>query len=202
MTIALRRLFLLTLLNISGWTCAQAQFVQITNGSFSDGFNGWTRLPDNADGPSVDSTVNPPSGGGYDAVISSTDGAATYGAGSNSPAPGSDSATDIENTLGIKSLPSADFTYSPTDGQAIYQTFTLTEAEYLSFDYSFATDDEAPYDSVGYTVNGAYTQIQEPTTPEGPTPYAASGAILLQPGTNQIGFVAFNTADNNGATTL
>ena len=190
------RWFLLFFLNIilgSTWSHGDS----LVDGDFSNGLTGWTKLADNAAGPYVDSVSNPPSVGGHDAVISSTD-----GAGTGSPAAGSASAQSIEDALDITSLPHADFTYAPTDGQAIYQTFTISSQEILTFDYSFATNDETPYDSVGYSLNGTYNQLQAPSTPTTPTAYASSGDIALQPGTYTLGFIAFNTADYNGATNL
>ncbi len=123
-------------------------------------------------------------------------------------AAGSDTAADIESKLGITSLPSQDFVESPYDGQAIYlaQAFTLTSTAELTFSYSYASNDEYPYDSVGYVINGAYTQIQQSPpaseSPESPTVYTAYPAITLGPGNYNLGFVAFNTYDGNGSTTL
>jgi hypothetical protein len=179
-------------------SAAQAQ---ITNGSFSegtDGFTGWSQLGS----PSAGGNGNAPSVGGTDAMITSTN---DGGSGVSSAA---DTAGDIERTLGITSLPSADFVFQPYDGQAIYLTkpFTLTSTADLTFSYSYASNDEYPFDSVGYVINGTYTQIQQSplphNSPEAATPYTAYSDIELGPGTYNLGFVAFNTDDGNGATTL
>jgi hypothetical protein len=170
---------------------------QIMNGSFIDGLTGWTSLGS----PQIGADNLPPTGS--DALISSTDAGGSPGS-PQPDSPASDTASDIESILGITSLPAADFDYPPTDGQALYQTFALKTSSTLTFSYSFATNDESPFDSVGYVLNGVYTQIREtgPTdpTPTAYTPYLA--AINLDPGTYTLGFVAFNTDDNNGDTSL
>jgi hypothetical protein len=172
---------------------------QIVNGSFTDGFTGWTTVPAQSPGPGpVIDTANPATLDGSDAEISSLDAGGTH-----NPMPsGAASAGDIETALGITSLPSADFTFAPSDGQAIYQSFTLTQAADLTFSYSFATQDSTPYDSTGFTINGNYTQIEEPSSPQGPSSYAMGPTVHLGPGTYQLGFVSFNTSDYDGSTTL
>jgi hypothetical protein len=188
--------FLLFLSNLCFCVSLHAQ---ILDDSFSDGFTLWTPVGS----PSAGANGNAPSVGGTDAMISSTDdgGGSGYG-------PGSATAADIESALGITSLPAQDFAYSPFDGQAIFLThpFTLTSTEELTFSYSYASNDEYPYDSVGYVLNGVYTQIQQSPlpsdSPESATAYVPYPEITLTPGTYNLGFVAFNTPDGNGNTTL
>lgn len=182
---------------------------QIVNGSFTEGtngFDGWTLLGV----PAVVDTVPLPPFGLTAAQIQSTDTGTTSGAASSS---NSVSAAEIDTTLGVTlpqtsgSNPTQEFGYfSATTGEAIYQTFTLSDAGTLSFDYSYQTNDYHPFDSVGFVLNGTYTELVATPAYTGSTistltPYT-NYSIDLAPGTYTVAFVAYNTNDTYSSTSL
>jgi hypothetical protein len=182
---------------------------QILNGDFSSGLDNWTSLGNPTSG-SVG--ISPPSGT-TEAVIQSTD----------STVDPSDavSVSTIEGTL-LVTLPSTSGTpppsslvppgtFSPTNGEAIYQEFTLTTESVLSFAYSYQTNDYSPFDSVGYTLGttgsaATYTQLVATPAYSGPgeTPQTdyTTLTLTLGPGEYTLGFVAYNTRDEEGSSTL
>jgi Flp pilus assembly pilin Flp len=90
-----------------------------------------------------------------------------------------------------------------TDGQAVYLNFNLTSAVTVTFDWQMQTYDGAPYDSVGYVLNGGYYQLDEPPNYTGPyTSSVTSATVVLPANSSNFGFVAFNTGDNNTSTNL
>jgi len=197
-----------------GSTSATAQ---ILNGSFTTGdLSDWQVLGD----PSVIASGTPATlDGSNQAFIQSTDGV-------NPDV--SASATLIAATLltpdtilpptynnDLDDLSSPYGVANPAEnGQAIYQTFTLSSAATLTFAYSFQTDDYQGFDSTGYTLDGNYYQLAIPTnvypaTDPDPTPYTTVN-LSLTAGTHTLGFVAYNTnepavansEDTEGPTTL
>jgi hypothetical protein len=163
---------------------------QIVNGSFSGGLTGWNQLgsPTATDGT---------------AIITSTD----SGGDGEPDATGSDTATDIELTLGA-SLPNTNDIFGPTDGQAIFQEITLTSSNQITFTYSSSSDDYSTNDAVGYVLTNVADVSNENLYPG--TFYALSNSIgttsvtspELAAGTYYLGFVAYNTQDNRISTTL
>jgi len=179
--IMLKRIFLLFLFNSIGWTAATAQ---ITNPSFTDGLNGWATV-----GSPTTGSDDPP-GGTYANISSTND-------------PGLAAPADVlASALHLASLPNTDIIYLPTDGQAIYQYFTLSQAAMLSFKYAYSTFDIYPQDSAGMTLDGNYTEFQQTPAQQQTTPsgYMTVSNIELQPGEHQLGFVSYNTGDNTAST--
>src|SRR5579871_2299380 len=162
--------FLLVLLT-AGNFASSALRAQIVDGDFSSGGNNgfgsaWKLL-----GSPAVQQANVPTSGSSAALIESTNSSTTDPYGPAGPVDGAnaDTATDIENTLGV-TLPSTGFLGrdTPTDGEAIYQTFNAAAATTLSFAWSYATYDESPLDSVGYVLNGVYTELE--ATPQNTQP--------------------------------
>lgn len=175
------------------------------DGDFSTGTftgSGWTLLGT----PTVVSSNPPPSGSLYSAEIQSTD--------ASEPDTGTGVSTSIiASDLGISSgnLPSTEGTppggefgiFGPQNGQAIYQTFSLDTAGTLSFEFSYQTADWSPYDSVGFVLDGVYTQLvatpvynpSAPTTPDAYQLYV--DPVALGAGTHTLGFVAYNTGTSD-----
>lgn len=182
------------------WLSVPSQVqAQIFNGSFATGnFNDWQTLG----APTV---IND---SGTQAQIQSTSGEVTTHVLSVD-------ATLIESTLGVilpqtsgvDPTPGSTFGYfDPTNGQAIYQTFSLGAAGTLSFDYAFGTDDYAPYDSVGYVIDGTYYTLANPpaytgqlSTPKGSF---TTKTVNLSAGSHTIAFVAYNTNDHFASSSL
>ena len=178
----------------------------INNGSFLTGdFSGWTVLG----GASVD-TGNAPSIGTYDALIQST---------GDDPDENTDSVptTTIAAAFNLSDLPptsglasGGNIVAQPVNGQTIYQTFSLTATEVLSFSTSYFTTDFNPYDSAGYLLEtgsepGVYTELYNTfpygSAPSTPTPYETT-SLTLGPGTYMLGFVAYNTDNYEYSTSL
>ena len=109
--------------------------------------------------------------------------------------------------------------YVPTNGSAIYQTFTATAGSTLSFNWNFATNEKIPsqYDAALYTlqVGSSPAQVFElaDTTQAGVVNVAGTGAspfammtgyktttvVLASTGTYTIGFVSMQTQDDSVA---
>jgi len=205
---------------------------QILNGSFTDtssgstsGFADWTLVgggTDQTTGPVVLTNLSalpsgvipptPPSGTTTQAFLQSTDedfdmAMSASGATLNSK---------LHVLLGLSTtdtnLLDATFgqTFPATNGQAIYQTFSVNAPATLSFAYSTQSDDYYPYDSAGYVLDGIYTSLitqppyTDPFVPnETPTTYATKTLTLgLTTGTHTLAFVAFNTGGHAASTSL
>ena len=109
--------------------------------------------------------------------------------------------------------------YVPTNGSAIYQTFTATAGSTLSFNWNFATNEKIPsqYDAALYTlqVGSSPAQVFElaDTTQAGVVNVAGTGAspfammtgyktttvVLPSTGTYTVGFVSMQTQDDSVA---
>ena len=187
---------------------------QILNGSFTTGdFTDWNTVGGSSGGPQVVmSGPTPPLGITTQAFVQSTDADFSLSI--------SASAATLDAALGV-TLPSTtnggNFLYppgpfSPTNGQAIYQTFSVGAQATLSFAYSFQTNDYFPYDSTGYVLDGVYTQLASPPPFGTPSPDSAPGfaygtpyttlSLMLNPGTHTFGFVAYNTNDEYSSSAL
>jgi hypothetical protein len=173
---------------------------QVTNGSFStDDFSGWTVLGN----PTID-TSTPPAGATAGAVISSTNTLDT---------PDAVDYTTIQNTLGVI-LPSTNIgTEAPVNGEAIFQTITLTVPTQLTFEYQMTAQDTRilTTDEVGYSLTNVGSITSSDPYPG--TFYALDDAEPLDvyspvttdtiaPGTYYLGLIAYNTADNHGLTSF
>jgi hypothetical protein len=190
----MKRSFLLILLGI--FVSGVASQAQVLNGSFADGFTSWSLLGN----PTVD-TSSPPSNATADAVISSTNSLTTSD---------SVSASTIESTLGVILPATNDGTEAPQNGEAIYQTITLTIPEVLTFEYeTTAVDSLSTNDNVGYSLTN--TALISGSTPDPGTfvalgkpqsPYATVTSDVIAPGTYILGFVAYNTNDEFGNTSF
>ena len=140
---------------------------------------------------------------------------------STSPSQGLSSASvsTIDSTLSVTlpatTGPASDGNFpgshAAVNGQAIYQTFSVGSASELTFDFSFVTADNAPFDSTGYVLDGIYTALAGPSqsfTDEvanginPPTAFAPAAAIPLSAGTHTLAFVAYNTGDNTASSSL
>lgn len=214
---------------------------QIINGSFTTGdFTGWNTVGGTSGGPQVLTTsatlptgVTPPTPptGSTQALIQSTDGDDT-GATSATVAAietafnAADAVNTTYNALILPSTyndnPSLYYPYTsgpfvPDNGQAIYQTFTLSSEATLTFAYSYQTFDGYPFDSAGYVLDGNYSPLAPPSaTPAGTTPpypssdtpnlvptaYVFVSPITLSAGTHTLGFVAYNTQGPADSTSL
>jgi len=110
--------------------------------------------------------------------------------------------------LGVASLPNSPNGGAPLNGQAIQQTFTTPGlgGARVSFYYQYGSR-EAPnngFDNTGYVLNGAFHVLANSNTPGqsilNPSigffvfgiPFQ-QGSITVGPGTNNLGFVAYNT---------
>ena len=177
----------------------------IVNGSFETGdFTGWQV----AGIPTVLGAPPTPVDGNFQALINST-GASASGIYANS---NSVSAATL-NTFLNTTLPSST-NGSPTNGEAIQQTFTTAGSATISFSYSYQSR-EAPgngFDETGYVLNGVFHVLADTSTP-GQTMAAATGffahgipyqtvTITVGPGTNTLGFVAYNTFNTSAPTGL
>jgi hypothetical protein len=186
---------------------------QIVNGTFSTGdLTGWTVVGGSSGGPQV-VTSNPLSTeDGTAALVQSTSGDLSLSL--------SASAATLNAALGV-SLPSTydgnildpswGQSFPAVNGQAIYQTFTLTSEATLSFSYSYQTNDYYPYDAVGYVLDGntsrTYTSLVTTPAYTGtvnsiPTAYLSVQTLTLSPGTYTLGFVAYNTGGHGDSTSL
>jgi hypothetical protein len=180
------------LLFLSNLCLGLSLHAQITNGSFSGGLSGWTQL-------------GAPTASGGTAIITSTD-ATPHDTGAPD-APGSDTASDIQTTLGVV-LPNTNDIFAPTDGQAIFQEFSLSSSNQVTFTYSSSSDDDSVFDGVGYSI----TRVSDISLgdPYPGTFYSLSNSIVstsvtsteLSAGTYFLAFVAYNTSDNQYATTI
>jgi hypothetical protein len=170
----------------------------ISNGSFATGdFTGWQV----AGTPAVLGSPPTPVAGNFQALINST--------GSNAPGiyatTNAVSAAALNTFLGT-TLP-ANANGAPINGEAIQQTFTTTVSTTITFSYAYQSR-EAPgngYDETGYVLNGVFHILADTNTP-GQTMANATGffvwglpyqtaSITVGPGTNTLGFVAYNTFD-------
>ncbi len=106
--------------------------------------------------------------------------------------------------------------YAPTNGSAIYQTFTGTAGTLLSFNWNFATNEKIPtqYDAALYSLQVGSNQAQvfelADTTQAGivnldagaaspfatMTGYKTTSVILPSTGTYTIGFISMQTLDD------
>src|ERR1700683_5354596 len=175
---------------------------QILNGSFSTGdFTDWTTAGGTSSGPTVVTSGATPPTGTTAALIQSTDGDSS-GAQSAQVGPITTTGT-IDEVLGVTLPPTTNSnplydtgTFTPDNGQAIYQTFSVSTASTLTFAYSYQTNDGYPYDSVGYVLDGRYTQlVQTPPYPSSstPTPYTFVAPLSLSAGPHTLASVAYNT---------
>lgn len=175
---------------------------QLFNGSFDTGdFSNWQLLGN----PVVLTSGGPtPPSGTTQAAIQSTD------AGIN---PGDAvSVAAIDAALGVTLPPTqgsasgiAYGTFNPTDGEAIYQAFALSEASTLTFSFAMSTEDWHPFDSAGYVLDGVYTQLVSPPVYNGTLPQTLPYSTLtlnVGAGSHTLGFVSYNTNDQYGSTTL
>jgi hypothetical protein len=158
---------------------------QILNGSFTAGLTDWDQLGSVSTG-----SANPP--GGTYADVSSTNGSG-----------GASVVDTIDGALNVV-LPNTDITYTPTQGQAIYQDFSLSQTSTLSFEFSYSTFDNFPYDSAGYVLDGVYHQLEQtpPSQQLTPSAYQTVGNIELSAGEHQLAFVSYNTGDDTTSTHL
>jgi hypothetical protein len=200
---------------------------QILNGSFSTGdFTDWTVVGGSSGGPQVitPSTTlppgviapTPPAGTTTQALVQSTDSDGSYTMSApvgSITSPGSiDAALNTTLPSTTNSNPLYDTgTFAPDNGQAIYQTFTVSSAATLTFAYSYQTNDGYPYDSVGYVLDGVYTQlVTTPPYPQAPNPapnpdpttYVFVAPLTLSAGQHTLGFVAYNTDGPSDSTSL
>jgi hypothetical protein len=192
------RLFLLFFLNIA--LVGITAHGQIVNGSFStDDFTGWSVLGS----PTVD-TSTPPADATADAVISTTN--------TLDPLDGVDYTT-IQNTLGVI-LPSTNIgTESPVNGEAIFQTITLTVPTQLTFEFQMTAQDTRilTTDEVGYSLTNVASITSSDPDPgtfyaldaaEPLNSYSSVTTDTIAPGTYYLGFIAYNTADDHGLTSF
>ena len=99
-------------------------------------------------------------------------------------------------------------TFSPDNGQAIYQTFSLSSEATLTFAYSYQTNDGYPFDSAGYVLDSVYHPLEitppYPSTGANLTPmaYTFVSPITLGAGSHTLGFVAYNTDGPADSTSL
>ena len=197
--------FLLLSLSLLGGVGAQAQIV---DGSFSGGLSGWTALGV----PTVESTYVPSDGSASSALLlestnNTTD--TTFGDPGPLNSQNADSAQDIENTLDV-TLASTGFLGrdNPTNGEAIFQKFSVSAATTLSFEWAYATYDGSPYDSVGYVIGNAstgyaYHELEATPIDSQPTPSGYQTAVISVPlGNDTLAFVAYNTGDETHDTSL
>jgi len=171
--------FLLFLSNLCLCTSLHAQ---ILNGSFTTDLSDWYQL-----GSPTQGSGNPP--GGTYANISSTNGS------------GGAPVTTIDTALSTV-LPNTDIIFTPTQGEAIYQDFSLSQAGALSFEWSYSTFDNYPFDSAGYVLDGVYTQLEQtpPTENTTPSAYQLVSNIPLSAGEHRLAFVSYNTGDDTTST--
>jgi hypothetical protein len=116
----------------------------------------------------------------------------------------------LPSTSGTEPFPgSQPATFAATNGQAIYITFTLAQSATVTFDYSMTTNDYYPNDSVGYVLGDptstTYTTLANPPAYNGTLPATEDFpplTLTLDAGTHVLGFVAYNTNDEYGSTTL
>jgi hypothetical protein len=129
-------------------------------------------------------------------------------------------AADIDTTLNIAGgLPDTSGTepfpgsqpgnFPATNGQVIYLSFYLPEAATVTFDASMSTNDYYPNDSVGYILGDSnstvYTALGNPPVYNTVLPRTedfGSTSLNLETGSHVLGFVAYNTNDEYGSTTL
>jgi len=182
----------------------------IVNGSFSNGFTGWAITVGVSGGPVVITTnpVSPivnnppatPNGSNTQALINSTGGLAAPPGFSTGY---SVSAATLNTFLNTTLPPNA--TGIAIDGQAIKQTFTSLGSSKLTFSYDYNSR-ELPnngFDETGYVLNGTFHILADTNTPGlifpsnigffvVGSPYQTK-TIIVGPGVDTIGFVAYNT---------
>jgi hypothetical protein len=212
---------------------------QITNGSFETGdFTGWTEdgvpyvsNPAVTTLPSFQSPALPsPISGSYQALLNTTGNGLTsdslyyhiFGAGPvNSGDPNnSDTAANLEAFLGSITLPSNGppppaTPYAPFDGQAISQTFSVSQSSTLTFSYAYQSREaiQNQYDETGYVLNGVFHVLADTNTP-GQTAAVVDGngsffthgipyqtvTVPVSMGQNTISFVVYNTSNGSAPT--
>jgi len=168
----------------------------VTNGSFETGdFTGWQT----AGTPTVLGSPPTPVTGNFQALINSTGNEATGIYASTNAVSASVLDTFLNTTLPTNA------NGDPINGEAIQQTFTVTEACTLTFSYAYQSR-EAPgdgFDETGYVLNGVFHILADTSTP-GQSMANATGffvwglpyqtvSITLVPGTYTLGFVTYNT---------
>ena len=151
-------------------------------------------------------TTNVPMGASDAALIESTNLLPSNDPSNPGPMNAADADTvgDMDMVLST-SLPSNGFEGRdlPTVGEGIYQNFMLSAPAQISFEWSYATYDSSPLDSVGYVLNGVYTELESTPidTQPNPSPYTLT-TIDVPQGPNTLAFVAYDTHDQNYDTQL
>ncbi len=187
-----KAIFLLFLSNLCLGVSLHAQII---NGSFTDGLNGWTQVP-NTNAITVN-TSNPPTSATADVFITSTDiGDPSYQS-SESASP-----TAIQNALGAALPASNNGTQPAQDGQAIYQEFTLTAPAAVMFEYKSSSADDPFNDGVGYSITNVASITSGDPLPgifhllsNSQSSYVQVTSTELAAGTYILGFAAYNTGD-------
>jgi outer membrane autotransporter protein len=197
----------------------QAASAQITNGSFETGdYTGWQTLGGTSSGPVVltsgpttingmTSNVQAPVQGTFQAFLQSTGSASPLEAASVTGAGGIDSF--VGTTLPGNGVG------TPTNGQAIQQTFTVAGNSSLTFSYSYQSREgvNTGFDETGYVLNGVF-HILVDTNTAGVSPANSIGGVFgiglpyqtitisAPSGTDTLSFVTYNTGDELATTGL
>ncbi|MCE0522407.1 MAG: autotransporter outer membrane beta-barrel domain-containing protein [Methylacidiphilales bacterium] len=169
----------------------------IVNGSFEDGFTGWSL----AGTPSISTGPPTPIAGSSEALVNST-GATAPGVYNISNSVSAATLATFANTT----LPLSSNGSSPVNGEAIQQTFTIAGNANLTFSYSYQSrENPSPpngFDVTGYVLNGTFHSLADTTTP-GQTvmnigffiwglPYQTV-TIPVSAGSNTLTFITYNT---------
>jgi hypothetical protein len=190
------------LLFLSNLCLCVSLHAQIVNGSFSTGtFSGWSVLGM----PTID-TSTPPTGATAGAIINSTNTNATL----FPPGSGVDYTT-IQDDLHLILPSTNDGTESPLNGQAIYQTITLTAPATLTFEYQPTAEDfyYPSADNIGYSLTNVDSITASDADPgvfysvdAGASGYTLVTSDVIAPGTYILGFISYNTGPPSGLTSF
>ena len=210
MGIGMKNLSISTLIAVAIFIVQAAPAQTIVNGSFATGdFTGWMTdgIPSVFIGPNPAGAPPVPVAGTNEALINSTDPTigGVYNGANAVPA------ASLDTFLNLTVPLAGNAGGMPLDGEAIKQTFTSIGlgSDRVSFLYFYGSR-EAPgdgFDETGYTLNGTFHIIADSTTDVATQvasilhtpglfvwslPYQP-GSIIVGPGINTLGFVAYNT---------
>ncbi len=175
-----------SLIGLASIFCSSPSQAAIINGGFETGnFNGWDTTGNTSTQTSAYGSG--PTEGTYDALLSSTDGAARP--------------SDLESFLGLASGSLNSVNGQIAQGSAIQQTFTANAGQRLTFDWNFLTNEATPSDnfnSFSFVTIGSLSKLADTSSTFFPSP-----ASLFLSFYKETGFQSFSyTIPTTGTYTL